>query len=150
MPRQLWALAGNDGIRVLPPAYVDGDWGPILGCLHFKGVAPRSSRKTLTGCCRRSSASPRNRGRVSNCEPFLRKCSKEGRSGPTLRGWQGSSIFAASTVLSQAGILMGQGRIRWPQVHISSKISVMLMIKEEKMSPVYSSTESRVALQVQT
>ena len=24
MPRQLWALAGNDGIRVLPPAY--GDW----------------------------------------------------------------------------------------------------------------------------
>lgn len=26
----------------------------------------------------------------------------------------------------------------------------MLMIKEKKMSPVYSSTESRVALQVQT
>ena len=33
---------------------------------------------------------------------------------------------------------------------MSSKISVMLMIKEEKRSLVYSSAVSRVALQVQT
>ena len=75
-------------------------------------MAPRSSRKTLPGC-RRSSTSPRNRGRISNCEPFLRKCSMKGRSKPILRGWQGSSIFAGSIVLSQAGILMGQGKGCW-------------------------------------
>lgn len=75
-------------------------------------MAPRSSRETLLSC-RRSSISPRSRGRISNCEPFLRKCSKKGRSRPILRGWQGSSIFAGSIVLSQAGILMRQGRGSW-------------------------------------
>ena len=37
----------------------------------------------------------------------------KGRSKPILRGWQGSTIFAGSIVLSQAGILMGQGRGCW-------------------------------------